>query len=230
MALLPSGAAISRRAAALHCVRFHSATCASRVAPKLQCQHHSGDRQHAHARRLQGICPRADMEMDAAVELLCAHLPRADLAALSDELSALGTSEAAKQSAVQVRPCGLKGLGFKPWNPKPVTGPVKPLWRLSVGYTLVCCAAFLPHQQGASAGEVCVVGVCADVPCSGSPVRGWQRGRFVLTLSCSGLRRCACSEEGCTSKTLNLPGFMGFGGSGRTSSPRSSLLRESAVH
>ena len=51
------------------------------------------------------MCLRADMEMDAAVELLCAHLPRADLAALSDELGAPGTSEAAKQTAVQVWPC-----------------------------------------------------------------------------------------------------------------------------
>lgn len=46
--------------------------------------------------------PGADMEMDAAVELLCSHLPRAELASLSEELGAPGTTEPAKQAAVQV--------------------------------------------------------------------------------------------------------------------------------
>jgi hypothetical protein len=52
----------------------------------------------------------ADMEMDAAVELLCANLPREDLAALSSELGAPGTadSEPAKQAAVQARRPGWR--------------------------------------------------------------------------------------------------------------------------
>lgn len=111
---------------------------------------------------------RADMEMDAAVELLCAHLPRADLAALSDELGAPGTSEAAKQTAVQVchypeslipGACRSRAHGvLLPCQAvMPIASP-----RLSVVNSLQCCAVFLRPPStgcGPKLGEVSRVAV-----------------------------------------------------------------------